>query len=50
VREAHETGATILAVACPICTKMLSDALKTEGLEATLRLADISEIVLEACP
>lgn len=50
VREALETGATILAVACPICTKMLSDALKTEGLEERLRLADISEIVLEACP
>lgn len=31
------------------CTKMLSDALKTEGLEERLRLTDISEIVLEAC-
>jgi hypothetical protein len=28
---------------------MLSDALKTEGLEETIRLADISELVLEAC-
>jgi Fe-S oxidoreductase len=49
VREANETGADLLAVACPICTKMLSDALKTEGLEEALRLADLSEIVLEAC-
>ncbi len=49
VREAEETGATLLAVACPICTKMLSDALRTEGLEERLRLADISEIALEAC-
>jgi Fe-S oxidoreductase len=49
-REAEETGAEILAVACPICTKMLSDALATEGLEETIRLADISELVLEACP
>jgi Fe-S oxidoreductase len=49
VREAYETGATILAVACPICTKMLSDALKTEGLEEDLRLTDISELAIEAC-
>lgn len=49
VREACETGANVLAVACPICTKMLSDALKTEGLEESLRVADVSEIVLQAC-
>ncbi len=49
VLEAYETGATILAVACPICTKMLSDAVKNEGLEGRLRLADVSQIALEAC-
>lgn len=48
VREARETGATVLAVACPICTRMLSDALKAEGLEGELRLVDLSEIALEA--
>lgn len=48
VCEAYEAGATILVVACPICTRMLSDALKTEGLEGTLRLANIADIVMEA--
>jgi len=48
VREAAETGARVLAVACPCCAKMLDDAMKTEGLENTLRIMDISEIVNQA--
>ena len=44
VREAYETGANILAVACPICTTMLSDAVKSEQLEDKLTVLDISEI------
>lgn len=45
VREAHATGANILAVACPTCMTMLEDALKVEGLEEGLKIMDISEIV-----
>ena len=45
VREARDTGADILAVACPICMMMLEDAVKTEGLEEGLVVKDISEIV-----
>jgi len=45
IREAHETGADILAVACPSCMIMLEDALKVEGLEKNLKIMDISEIV-----
>jgi Fe-S oxidoreductase len=48
IREAHETGADILAVACPSCMIMLEDALKTDGLEANLKVMDISEIVKKA--
>ena len=48
VREAHNTGANILAVACPICMLMLEDAVKTEGLEEELAVKDISEIVKES--
>ena len=48
VREAHETGADILAVACPTCMTMLSDAVKSEGLEEKLIVKDISEIVKES--
>jgi len=46
VREAYETSATVLAVACPICMLMLEDALKTEQLEEQIQVKDISEIVL----
>ncbi len=45
IREAHDTGADILAVACPTCMIMLEDALKVEGLEENLKVMDISEIV-----
>lgn len=45
IREAHDTGADILAVACPACMIMLEDALKVEGLEENLKVMDISEIV-----
>jgi Fe-S oxidoreductase len=49
VREAGETGASVLAVACPKCLTMLQDAVKAEGLEDRLSVKDISEIVVEAC-
>jgi len=49
VREACETGASVLAVACPNCLTMLEDAVKAEGLEDKLAVRDITEIVGEAC-
>lgn len=48
VREALETGADILAVACPTCMIMLSDAVKSEKLEEKLAIKDICEVVKEA--
>jgi Fe-S oxidoreductase len=33
VREAFETGASILAIACPVCATMLDEGIKGEGLE-----------------
>jgi len=45
VREAAETGADILAVACPNCLTMLEDAVKVEGLDGKMMVQDISEIV-----
>lgn len=45
VREALDTGAETLAVACPQCAKMLEDAVKSEELEERLRVRDISEII-----
>lgn len=49
VREAAETGAGVLAVACPKCLIMLEDAVKAEELEGTIAVKDISEIVAAAC-
>jgi Fe-S oxidoreductase len=48
VREALETGAEIVAVACPNCMTMLEDAAKAEGLEECLAVKDVAEILKEA--
>jgi len=45
VREALETGAGIIAVACPQCAKMLEDAVKSEELDERLKVMDVAEIV-----
>jgi Fe-S oxidoreductase len=45
VQEAEETGAEILAVACPKCAKMLEDAIKDEELQDKLRIMDLAEII-----
>ncbi|NHW23539.1 MAG: (Fe-S)-binding protein [Archaeoglobales archaeon] len=46
VREAAETGAEIIAVACPACKAMLDDAAKDEGLKDRVAVMDLSEIIL----
>ncbi len=48
VREALETGAEVLAVACPACMSMFDDAIKTEGAFDRITLMDISEIIAAA--
>jgi len=45
VIEAVESGAEILAVACPFCLLMLEDAVKTEGVDARVKVMDIVELV-----
>jgi Fe-S oxidoreductase len=47
VREAAETGAEVLVVACPKCAGMFEDAIKVEGMEDALRVMDLAEIVEE---
>jgi Fe-S oxidoreductase len=46
VREAAETGAETLAVACPYCTVMLDDGVRTSGRE--LRVADVATLLAES--
>ncbi len=48
VREAYATGAEVLAVACPGCLVMLTDAVKSEGLEGKLAVKDVSQLALGA--
>ncbi|MBN2569525.1 MAG: (Fe-S)-binding protein, partial [Deltaproteobacteria bacterium] len=45
VKAACETGADIIAVACPQCFKMLDDARKAEGLDEIIKIMDLSQIV-----
>ncbi len=45
-REAAATGADTLAVACPFCTVMLDDGVRSVGAE--LRVADVSTLLVEA--
>jgi Fe-S oxidoreductase len=53
VREAVETGATVLATACPYCLAMFEDAVGVLGLQDRLAVRDVAELVrdaLEATP
>ncbi|MDY6875866.1 MAG: (Fe-S)-binding protein [Chloroflexota bacterium] len=45
VHEAADTGAEILAVACPFCLLTLEDAVKVQGLDEKLQVMDIMELV-----
>jgi len=45
-REAAETGAETLAVACPFCTVMLDDGVRARG--DALRVVDVSTLIAES--
>jgi Fe-S oxidoreductase len=45
-RQAAETGAETLAVACPFCTVMLDDGVKARGDD--LRVVDVSTLIAES--
>ena len=46
VREAVDTGAGTLAVACPYCTVMLDDGAQSVG--ADLRVVDVATLLAES--
>jgi Fe-S oxidoreductase len=46
VREAAETGAETLAVACPFCTVMLDDGVRSTGRD--MRVVDVATLLAEA--
>jgi Fe-S oxidoreductase len=48
IEQAAETGAGIIATACPFCLQMFEDAIKARGYEETLKAMDIAELVVKA--
>jgi Fe-S oxidoreductase len=46
VREAAETGAETLAVACPFCTVMLDDGMRSSGRD--MRVVDLATLLAES--
>ncbi len=46
-KEALETGANIIAAACPFCNTMLTDGVKLNEKEETVQVLDIAEIIAE---
>ena len=48
IEQVIETGAEIVASACPYCVQMFTDAIKAKGAEETLKAFDIAELVAES--
>src|SRR5690606_4411401 len=48
-KQLLDTGASVIASTCPFCMTMLSDGLKSEEKEATIRQLDVVELLEEAC-
>lgn len=43
------TGASVVSSACPFCMTMLTDGLKSQEKEATIRQLDVIELLAESC-
>lgn len=48
--EAIETGASIVAAACPFCNTMLTDGVKHAEKEDSVKVLDVAEIVAQSLP
>jgi len=48
--EAIDTGANIIAAACPFCNTMLTDGIKHAEKEESVRVMDIAELIAESLP
>ena len=48
VKEAIATGAEVIATACPYCTRMLNEAVEELGVQKTIKVRDISELLLQS--
>ena len=45
-----KTRAGVVVSACPFCTSMLQDAVKTKSVDDKIKVVDIAELVDKACP
>jgi Fe-S oxidoreductase len=48
--QAMETGAAVVATGCPFCMQMFEDGIKAKGVEGTMRVHDIAEIIAQSLP
>ncbi len=46
--QARATGAGTVAAGCPFCITMFEDGIKTKGLEGTMQVKDLSELIAAA--
>lgn len=46
--EALETGASVIASACPFCNTMMTDGVKNREKESTVAVLDIAEMIAES--
>jgi len=46
--EAVNTGASIIAAACPFCNTMLTDGIKTKEKEETMQVLDVAELIAQS--
>ena len=44
-----DTGAKTVASACPFCMTMLTDGLKSQSLEDTIKQMDVAELLDQSC-
>jgi Fe-S oxidoreductase len=48
--QAIETGAAVVATGCPFCMQMFEDGVKAKGVEETMRVHDIAELLAQTLP
>jgi len=48
IREALDTGAEVIATACPYCIRMLNDAITKLGAENKIIVRDVAELLLQS--
>ena len=48
--QAIETGASVVATGCPFCMQMFDDGIKAKGVEESMRVQDIAELIAQTLP